>query len=532
MGLADSVSIEASLAEDASSILIDTVTGHRVPHFAEVDSHTAAPDVTGVISIRPAVRLAHGRRYVAALRNVRNASDAVIPPTSAFVALRDGAPVLDPRLAARREPYARIMADLDRAGIPKDSLQIAWEFTTASESVVTGRLLHMRDEALAEIGDGYSPYEIDSRSTTSDLVTRIEGRVTVPLYLDQDGFISLDARSMPIRRGTTDAKFILEIPNIAATRPCEVLQYGDPGYAPLGTVGAALRPYAQDKCFVTFGMEWLGYRNDHGDSSLPIVSTTSGDPSRFRKLIDLNLQAMIQQMLGLRAVLRGLAHDERTFRSDGNPTIATTNPSYFGLYQGATLGVAYLAISPDLERGVLANTGASYSNVLARSAVYTRLLRSFLPTGFTPIRIPLLLGFAQLMWDRVDPGTYAPYLVENRFEGTPERSVLILNGIGDPTAPSIAGQWLARNAGIPLVTPTPRPHAYLLETRAENFAGSGYVEIRVDPAAVEPVVNLAATGDSNLYVSMWMTPGPLEVIEEFLVSGKVMSACEDACVDN
>jgi len=39
------------------------------------------------------------------------------------------------------------------SGVSRGSLQLAWDFSTASEQCITDRLLHMRDDAMKRIGD-------------------------------------------------------------------------------------------------------------------------------------------------------------------------------------------------------------------------------------------------------------------------------------------------------------------------------------------------------------------------------------------
>ena len=40
-----------------------------------------------------------------------------------------------------------------RAGIPRDDLYLAWDFTVGSAERIAGRMLAMRDTAFAELGD-------------------------------------------------------------------------------------------------------------------------------------------------------------------------------------------------------------------------------------------------------------------------------------------------------------------------------------------------------------------------------------------
>ena len=46
---------------------------------------------------------------------------------------------------------------LERAGIARRDLVLAWDFTVASRESTAGPMLHMRDEAFAALGDTTSP---------------------------------------------------------------------------------------------------------------------------------------------------------------------------------------------------------------------------------------------------------------------------------------------------------------------------------------------------------------------------------------
>ena len=65
-----------------------------------------------------------------------------------FAAYRDNTPTGDPVKEARRPHMEEIFATLAAAGIARNDLYLAWDFTVASERNLTERLLFMRDDAL------------------------------------------------------------------------------------------------------------------------------------------------------------------------------------------------------------------------------------------------------------------------------------------------------------------------------------------------------------------------------------------------
>ncbi|HEX4871887.1 MAG TPA: hypothetical protein VFV27_06190 [Nevskiaceae bacterium] len=180
-------------------------------------SEAGAEDVSrptagrAALMLRPARNFLPGRRYVAVLRELRDASGALIPAQAPFALCRDGGssplPPISARCAALEQ---RVFPALAAAGIPRDaSLYLAWDFTIASTENITGRLTHLRDDAFASLANRpgvdcrqhieprplpQNPAALDCRAPrfTIDRVDPegddgrfviIEGSLTVPSYL-------------------------------------------------------------------------------------------------------------------------------------------------------------------------------------------------------------------------------------------------------------------------------------------------------------------------------------------------------------
>ncbi len=141
----------SSLAADAPIVLLDATTGTRHPFWAEPDAIADAGE-TPLLMLHPARNFADGHRLVVALRRLVDASGQALAPSPAFLAYRDGQRTSDARFEARRPAMERLFADLAAAGVAREELQLAWEFTVASTASLSGRLLAMRDDAFAELG--------------------------------------------------------------------------------------------------------------------------------------------------------------------------------------------------------------------------------------------------------------------------------------------------------------------------------------------------------------------------------------------
>ena len=90
---------------------------------------------------------------------------------------------------ARRGAMNDALVAITSAGVSPADLQLAWSFTTASAENTAGRMLHIRDDALASLGDVAPTYTITAVTPNSDdnIALQVEGTYTVPNSLTGDG---------------------------------------------------------------------------------------------------------------------------------------------------------------------------------------------------------------------------------------------------------------------------------------------------------------------------------------------------------
>ena len=133
-------------------VVIDAATLARHLIWAELDANPAA-EADRVLYVRPGVNFEEGRRYVVALRNLKNSAGETLVPSADFLAYRDGTPTGDVAKEARRPHMEDVFATLAAAGIARNDLYLAWDFTVASRESLTKRALAIRDDAFAALGD-------------------------------------------------------------------------------------------------------------------------------------------------------------------------------------------------------------------------------------------------------------------------------------------------------------------------------------------------------------------------------------------
>jgi hypothetical protein len=447
-GLPTQDTIELSLTDASPTVLIDAETGERVPHFSELDmSIPNEEDADRALMIRPVVRLKDATRYIVAIRRVVDKDGKAIAPSSTFQALRDGTAGCDISVARRRDLYTDIFARLDKAGVKKDDLQIAWDYTTASRENNTRWLIHMRDQALATVGDEGPEYSIKSveENPNEHIRRRIVATMKVPLYLDipgPGGKFVLGEDGMPKQNGTAEYDVLIHIPNKATTgTPGALLQNGHGLFGGKGEgQNGYLAEFADGWNYVAFSVDLVGMAGE----DVPIITDALvGDVSGFKGAVDRQHQGVLNSLLAMR-MMRGRFTKEALVQFDGKSAIDPTQRYYRGDSQGGIFGGTYMSVTTDVTRGLLGEPGMPYSLLLNRSSdfgLYFVLLRTAYVTGRN---IQLLQGLVQMLWDRTEPDGYVPYIRENVLPKTPAHEVLIHVAIGDHQVTPLGAHMMAR----------------------------------------------------------------------------------------
>jgi hypothetical protein len=231
-----------SFAKRAGIVVINAKTRKRQLIYAELDANAKSASQR-MLLIHPGKNFNEGARYIVALRGLRTASGKKIKPSKGFAALKRG------KGAKRlRKRYKGIFKTLKRAGIKKGNLTLAWDFTIASERGLTARMLKIRNDAFAQLGDnnladgkveGSAPkYTVTKVVDNPDaqILRRISGTFTVPCYLNAQGcppgarfhYSSKKKDALPTQLpgNTQTATFECAIPRAALTSPAHAALYG------------------------------------------------------------------------------------------------------------------------------------------------------------------------------------------------------------------------------------------------------------------------------------------------------------------
>lgn len=524
-GLPDSDHIADSITTTSPTILMEADTGALVPHFSEIDMGTFHEDDRALM-IHPAVRLKDATRYIVAVRNVVDATGAVLAPSVAFQALRDAETTTDAPLEARRAHFEDIFAKLTAAGIDRKSLQIAWDYTTASQATATGNLLAMRDDALAAVGAAGPSYTITQVETAPNqyLQKRLHGMMTVPLYLNRadpgdDEHLVRDASGKPQKNGTATYPFVVLIPPSATlANPAPILQNG---HGLLGSLDEGTDSYFAQTCaeynYIGVAVDWVGMAHD---DSPTLVDAVTQDLSIFHGVVDRQHQGFVNALLAMRMMMGSLATDPE-LEQNGQSIVDTTRRFYRGDSQGGIFGTTYMSITTDVERGYLGEPGMPYELLLDRSqdfSPFKLLIKGSFPNGLDQ---RLVQAFLQNEWDRTEPDGYAELLA-------PAHRVLIADGLGDHQVTPLGAHVIARTIGAKNLAPVNRELFGIPDDPGPITSGSALVEYDFGLAPA-PLTNIPATDGTDPHGEIRFLKPDMDQLDEFFRHGDIKPFCDGFC---
>lgn len=572
-------------------VVINARTGERHPIWSEVDANPDDPSDANLL-IRPAVNFDGGERYIVALRDLRDSSGEVLKAGRGFRVYKNRIITSEPEVERHRPHMERVFRQLRRAGVGREGLYLAWDFTVASERNLTERALHLRDDAFAQLGDtdlsdldvqgdapdftvtrvqdfdacgddGCAQDPVTGDETESDTVARrVEGQVVVPCYLDQPGcpsgsrFAYAEGSSTPRRipGNTTLANFICNVPRAAVDGGVDPARPSLYGHGLLGSadeVGAGnVEDMGNEHNFVFCATDWAGFST----RDVPNVVTILQDLSRFPTLVDHSQQGFLNFMyLGRLMVHPDGFSSHPAFRfEDGaeqRSAIDTERLFYDGNSQGGILGGALTALAPDFDRAVLGVPGMNYSTLLRRSVdfdVYAEAPGVGLYANYpNELERPLILSLIQTLWDRGEANGYAHHMTDDPLPDTPPHEVLLHAAFGDHQVANVSAEVEARTIGARLREPALDPGRHtdvdpifgLPAIGSFPFAGSALVYWDTGPVRAggaegtppPPTTNVPPREGNDPHGAPRGEVLAREQKSEFLrVDGRVVDVCGDA----
>jgi hypothetical protein len=445
-------------------VVIDASTGKRWPIWVEIDS-TAKEPSKRVLEIHPAVNFDAGTRYIVALRNLKNSAGKKIEAPSAFRYYRDEMPTKQGRINAQRKRFKSIFSTLKKAGVRRESLYLAWDFTTASDMNNARRLLAIRDNAFAQLGDtnladgivqGKAPsFEVEEE-TESGGFRNVEGTYEVPCYLfpscNAGGTFKLGAGEVPQQNGTYTANFDCIIPESALTTPGRPSLYGHGLFGSAGEVESSpQKALAAGHDIVLCATDEIGMSGGDLGNTVGILHNLS----KFPQLADRLQQGELNELYLGRLLDNegGFVSDEAFQNGSAEPVIDTSHLYYNGNSQGGIEGGALTAVSPDFTRASLGVPAMNYSVLLPRSVDFDEFAEYLYPAYPDETERPLVLDLIQMLWDRGEPNGYAHRMTTNPLPNTPSHQVVMNVALGDHQVTDYQADVEARTIGASAHSP-------------------------------------------------------------------------------
>lgn len=534
---------DASLGAESATVIVDTETGERVAHFAEVDAQSTKEDDRQTLILRPMRRLASARRYaVAVTRRVRTLEGEAPAPPEGWQSILDGtAPTERGKRQSARMPA--IFESLAGAGVQKDDVLVAWDFVTASEAAAIGPLLSMRQQTLDALEKETFSYTIDAVEDdfSARALRRVTGTFQAPKFISQTALdvpeaeLTLDGDGNPVRDGTLEAPFTLILPRAAEQGPVRLLVFGH-GFlgSAAGELGDASGSYMQsfldDKGYAAIGTNWTGLSTYEGID--PAGSSAAGlavkDINHLGWISDRLAQAIVNGMVLARVARTAIAQDP-ALDVGGAPSIDASRIDYYGISLGGVMGSVLVGASPDLERGVFNVGAAGWTTLLQRSTNWA--LFKLIVDGSYPDRLDqqILITVLQSYFDTADGLNLAPHYFDDPLPGNTKKQILLQIGVGDLQVSNVASEAFARTAGLPLLDSSPKA-VWSLPPSAGPLA-SALAIYDTKEADLPPTGNVSAsiTADNDAHAEVRTLPAVNAQIDHFLRQGEVISTCDGVC---
>jgi hypothetical protein len=462
--------IGRSLESDSPIVLIDSVTSEQQLFWAERDYYYDVSDEERPVILRVAKNLPNARRFAVGVRNLRDGDGALIAPSRLFEIYRDRIPTYLPAVEARRAKMEEVFAILGSAGIARNDLYLAWDFTTQSVQSVAGKMLKMRDESFANLAGAAPSFVVTSVVEPSDSRTfrDVRGTFQVPLYMLTSlpgALLRLGPDGMPVSSGSFTANFRCMVPYAATTagalpvHPARPSLYGHGLLGDEGEVGAGhVRDMANEHDFVMCATQWTGMADEDYNTALLILADFSNFPRFSERLHQGYLNFLFLGRLMIHP--SGFASDP-AFQIAGQSLIDTSELFYDGNSQGGIQGGGLAAFAQDWTRAVLGVPGMNFSTLLSRSVDFDDFNLFFEAAYSANFDRQLLLSVIEMLWEQTEASGHATHLTSDPYPNTPPKKILLQVALGDYQVAQVTAENEARTIGARLHTPAVIPEKFI-----------------------------------------------------------------------
>jgi len=522
-----------SVGDSSPVWLVKDKTWEKVPILIEIDM-MAKKDTDRALIVRPLKLLDEKSTYIVVVRNkLKDLKGNAHKQNAALSALLAGTKTSDPAVEQQRDSFKKVNAALTALKLKAADVVQAWAFTTRSEKQVTEVLLAVQDAmktaTLGTVSITTDKTEVKDGRTNRQVVAKF----SVPNFVGKkSGLITLDSSGKPVAEGTRDVEFGFTIPStVTAKRPVILYGHGFFGSWNQGTRGTWNKIATKYK-YNTAATK-LGFHEDLENMTTAAIVTDMG------KLH--NVVAEVIQSLGNVTALHRVVTEQLVTKLTGKDSSGATvtlldkdKIYYHGISNGGTFGYVVACTSPLLERASLIVGGGGLSHFLQRAVQwndYTTMLGAIYPTGFEQ---QLMMSLVQHVLDPVDSINFVPYLVNKRFAGRKPMLAALHMAVNDSQVNNLVTEWVARTAGVKLITPSAKKVYGLDSVTAPVPAGApatvkGAMFVYDEKVTPSPKTNVPPAKDNKTHGTVRELSVYEKQVYDFLELGKFVQYCTGAC---
>lgn len=516
--------VPGSVEPDSPVLLVREDTWSPVPILAELDETVEDPDARTLI-LRPQIALDPDTGYVVLLRNaLRRADGAPHAPVDAFRALRDGIPTDNDAVESMRNDFALFHAALAGLAIPAEDVILGWTFHTRSEAQVTRPALSMHDVMASW---SFDPFERVSDVVDGDN-RLIVGRIAVPDFLGDDDTLQVGPDGAAMVRGVREVEFLVTIP-VTVDAPRPVILFGHGFFSRMeettwGSLQHALQPWRMS----TVSTDFIGFNED---DALDTVAALSGDLDGVVRVVGQQLQSQAHFTALARLVNEQLASAIVDDRGAGPyRPLSADRVVYMGISNGGTQGGVIAATSPVIDTVALVVPGGAWSHMLQRAVQWNTLGALFVAKYPEPVDTQVVLSMVQNLLDPVDVLNHAAYLGDTPHPGRSRKAVTLHMAVGDCQVSNMVTEWVARSAGMGLMSPSARP-VWGLEDLGSAPDASVRSALFVYDEQYPPLAagNVPPDDDNGAHETIRYLPSYVAQVGAFLEDGTLEQVCDGPC---
>ena len=541
-GLPGQDDIAASLKDSSLVWLLEVKSGKRVPLFAEVDANAEVQESqVGALIIRPQAPLEYETRYAVVLRRgIKDAGGAELKPPEPFRKIRDGETIKEQLLKVEAERLKDVLALLDKKGLKRADVLLAWEFRTGSQQLIQSNLLFLVQDSLkrlASAGVQVADVKVSDKDKSKQpkVLRSITGNMLVPSYLESEAkgsWLKLDAAGKPVYQRMQKFPFFIHIPRCAetATKPLPVFIFG---HGLFGTLTGELtssyhKALQQELCMVTAQGLWMGLSEPDVPDILTevIIKNFSNLPRITDQLqqAQVNAHALVQ-------LFKGDFLKHKSMQVGGKPVTDGKAFYYLGISNGGIQGVAFAALNKEIERFVFNVSGGMWSLMIQRSSNFAVLAMSLKRRYPKALDRAILVSLSQHLWDYTDPITWGRHAISDPLPGYSKKRIILQESRHDDQVPNISTRVVARTLGLTALKPVVQTAHGIPE--AAGPLDSAFMQWDIQPKVKPDGTNTPAPkpkpSESAHLVVRTLASWRKQLKEFYKPNGKAVHPCSGPC---